>query len=71
LESSSCFCSTFPLDELLFSAEVSDCDEDWPEVALPLPPPLPELLAVSVLAVLPPVAVAPLLFDPLPLSVAV
>jgi hypothetical protein len=71
LESQLCFWSTFPSDELLLLAADSEPDEASPEVALPLPVPLPVLLAVLVAVVLPPVVVAPLVFDALPLSDAV
>jgi hypothetical protein len=50
---------------------VCDVAEDVTEVALSLPLPSPLLLAVLLLEVLPPVAVAPLLLVALPLSVAV
>jgi hypothetical protein len=53
-------------------AEVVELDWDVPEVELLLPlPPLPALLAELLLEVFPPVAVAPLVFDALPLSIAV
>ncbi|MBV8301913.1 MAG: hypothetical protein JOY68_08315 [Candidatus Dormibacteraeota bacterium] len=55
------------MELLLLSADVCELAEELPEVALSLPPPLPLLDAELLEDVLPPVAVAPLLFDALPL----
>lgn len=67
LESSSWFSSTLPSAPLPFSALVHELALELPDFAVWLPPPDPELLAELLLLVPPPVAVAPLLFEALPL----
>jgi hypothetical protein len=70
-ESSSCVCSTFPLELLLLLPEGEELADESPDVALsdPLPEP-PALDAELVLLVSPPVAPAVLLFVAFPLPVA-
>jgi hypothetical protein len=71
LLSSSSVCSTLPVEPLQFVALVSEPAEALPDFADSDPLPEPELVAVLVAVVSPPVAVALLLLVAFPLSVAV